>query len=87
MSFLWTTSSANETERQSDLFTGLSACFSFLYLLGENDQPLHGSKNISPQIMKGLTSINLIVFGGPFLVMLIFAFLPPIILTGLVLSG
>ena len=97
MSFLRTTSSVNETERQlkelmttyrpdmgfyfhpttADLFTGLSACFSFLYLLGGMINLYLIQKNISPQIMKGLTSINLLVFGGSFLVMFVFTFLPP----------
>lgn len=107
MSFIRTTSGANETERQlrelmttykpdmgpyfhpttADMFTGLSACFSFLYLLGGMINFYMVQKNISPQIMKGITSINLVVFGGSFLVMLIFTYLPPIILTGLVFMG
>ncbi len=71
----------------ADLFTSLSACFPLLYLLGGMTNLYLVEKNIPPQIMKGLTSINLVVFGGSFLVMLIFTFLPPIIMTGLVFIG
>ncbi len=71
----------------ADLNTGLSACYSLLYLLGGMINLYLVQKNISPQIMKGLTSINLVVFGVSFLVMLNFMFLPPIIMTGLVFIG
>jgi len=35
--------------------------------------------------LRGITLINVIVFGGIFAVMAFFTFLPPIILTGLIL--
>lgn len=66
------------------LFLGLSACFSFLYLLGGLTNWYLSQKNLSPETMKGVTFINVMVFGGTFLVMLIFTFLPPIVLTGAV---
>ena len=70
-----------------DIFTGLSSCFTFLFLLGGITNLFLAQKNLSQEIWKGITSISLIIFGGCFLVMLNFAFLPPIILTGLVFVG
>ena len=66
------------------LFTGLSASFSFLYLLGGLTNWYLAQRNVPQETLKGITSINVLVFGGNFLVTLIFTFLPPIILTGLV---
>ena len=65
-----------------DIFTALSACFSFLYLFAGMINLYLVQKNLGPQIWKGLVSINLVVFGSAFLVMLLLTFLPPIILTG-----
>lgn len=70
-----------------DLFIGLSASFTMLYLLGGMINLYLLQKNLSQNLWKGLTSINLIVFGGYFLVALIFTFLPPIIFTGAVFIG
>lgn len=67
-----------------DLLTGLSAAMAMLYLLGGLTNLYLLQKNLSQQVWKGLTSINLVVFGGYFLVALVFTFLPPVILTGLV---
>lgn len=67
-----------------DLLIGLSAAMTMLYLLGGLTNLYLLQRNVSQQVWKGLTSINLIVFGGYFLVALIFTFLPPVILTGLV---
>lgn len=67
-----------------DLLIGLSAAMAMLYLLGGLTNLYLLQRNVSQQVWKGLTSINLIVFGGYFLVALIFTFLPPVILTGLV---
>jgi len=67
-----------------DLFVGLSAAMTMLYLLGGLVNLYLLQKNLSQAIWKGLTSINLIVFGGYFLIALSFTFLPPVILTGLV---
>ena len=66
------------------IFTALSACFSFLYLLAGLTNWYLSQKNLSQEVLKGVTSINVLVFGGAFLVMLIFTFLPPIALSGLV---
>jgi hypothetical protein len=68
----------------SGLFTALSSCFTFLYLLGGMTILYLLTKGISAHIWKGLVSINLLVFGAAFLVMLMFTFLPPIIMTGAV---
>lgn len=67
-----------------DIFTALSACFSFLYLLAGMTNLYLLQKNLSPHIWKGLVSINLVIFGGAFLVMLLLTFLPPIVLSGVV---
>ncbi len=70
-----------------DLFLGLSASFTFLYLLGGVTNLYLLQKNLSQPIWKGLTSINLVIFGGYFLIALFFTFLPPIILNGAVFLG
>lgn len=67
-----------------DIFLALSACFTFLYLLGGLSILYLLSKGLSPGTWKGLVAINLLVFGPAFLVMLLLTFLPPIVLTGAV---
>lgn len=61
----------------------LSACFSLLCLLGGSIIWYLLRKKLDHEIMKGIITINLIVFGICFCLMAIFTFLPPIILTGL----
>jgi hypothetical protein len=39
---------------------------------------------IGAEILKGIVCINLLVFGICFVMMLVFTFLPPIVLTGLI---
>jgi len=68
----------------SDLFTAVSACFALLYLLGGLINWYLLAKNADISIMKGITTINLIVFAITAVIMYLFAFLPPIILTALV---
>jgi fatty acid desaturase len=68
----------------ADFFTGLSSCFTMLYLFAGLSNIYIIRKNLSPEIVKGFTSINLLIFGAAFLIMLVFTFLPPIILAGLV---
>lgn len=70
-----------------DIFNALSACFSLLYLLGGMITLYLLQKNLPSTIWKGLTSINLIVFGVAFLINLLLTFLPPIVLTGIVFIG
>ncbi len=68
----------------SDLFTALSSCFSFVCLLGGLISAYLLRKKASTEIIRGITLIQLIVFGAIFVVMVVFTFLPPIILTGLI---
>ena len=67
-----------------DIYAGLSASFALLYLLGGWMNFYLLSKSLSPETMKGITAINTLIFGITFLIMLLHAFLPPIICTGLV---
>jgi hypothetical protein len=41
-------------------------------------------KKVTTDILKGIVRIQVVIFGMTFAVMLIFTFLPPIVLTGLV---
>lgn len=41
-------------------------------------------KRVDAAFVKGITAINLIVFGAVFVVMAVFTFLPPIIFSGLI---
>jgi len=67
-----------------NLFTALSSCFSFLCLLGGLTTAFLLKRNAGPGILKGIVGIHLLVFAGVFVVMVIFTFLPPIVLSGLV---
>jgi hypothetical protein len=67
-----------------NLFTSLSACFPFLCMLGGLTLGYLLWKQTEPELMRGIILINLIVFGGVFLVMSVFTFLPPIVMTGLI---
>ena len=68
----------------ADLVTGLSMCFTLLYLLGGLMLLYLLKKKVEAGVMKGLVNIYLAIFGFCFLWMTVFTFLPPIILTGLV---
>jgi hypothetical protein len=67
-----------------NIFMALSACFSLLYLLGGVINLYLAQKHLPPQVWKGLVSINLVVFGGAFSLMLMLTYLPFIALTGVV---
>jgi hypothetical protein len=67
-----------------NLFTALSSCFSLLCLLGGLTNAYLLKKKINAEILKGIVWINLLVFGICFVMMLVFTFLPPIVLTGLI---
>lgn len=67
-----------------NLFTALSSCFSLLCLLGGLTNAYLLKKNIDAGILKGIVWINLLVFGICFAIMAVFTFLPPIVLTGLI---
>jgi hypothetical protein len=66
------------------LFTALSACFPLFYLLGALNNIYCLKKKVDIGLLRGLLAIQLIVFGIAFGVVVVFAFLPPILLTGLV---
>ena len=68
-----------------DMVLALSACFSLVCLLGGLLSWYLVRKKVEPEIMKGVITINLIVFGILFGLVATFAFLPPIILIGLIL--
>ena len=65
-------------------FTALSACYTLLCILGGLTLGYLVLKHTGPELMRGIILINLIVFGVCFVIVLIFTFLPPIILTGLI---
>ena len=67
-----------------ELTLELSACFSLLYIFGSLINWYLLRKKTDTEIMKGVITINLIVFGICFCLIVLFAFLLPIILSGLV---
>ena len=67
-----------------DMVLPLSASFSLVCLLGGLLSWYLLRKKVEPEIMKGVITINLIVFGILFGLVATFAFLPPIILIGLI---
>jgi MFS family permease len=67
-----------------NLFTALSSSFSLLCLLGALMNGYLVRKRVSPDIMRGVVAIDLLVFGICFVVVAIFTFLVPIILIGLI---
>jgi hypothetical protein len=67
-----------------DLFRALSTCFTLLCLLGGLTNVYLLRKKVDPGVTKGLVGIQLVVFAIGFVVMVALTFLPPIILTGLV---
>jgi hypothetical protein len=70
----------------SNLFTALSSCFSFVCLLGGLINFYLLSKKADAGLVKGITGINVLVFGAIFVVIAVFTFLPPIICTGLIFA-
>ena len=68
----------------ANLFTALSSCFSLVCLLGGLLNAYLLKKRVGAEIMRGVIAIDLLVFGICFIVMAIFTFLPPIVLTGLI---
>lgn len=67
-----------------NIMTAFSACFALLYLMGAlvNGYLLRRKTDIVT--MKGIITINLVVFGVCFMVMALNTFLPPIVMTGMV---
>lgn len=66
-----------------DLFMDLSAHFTLAFLLGGLINWFLLQKKADSSIIKGILTINVIIFGLSFGLTLVHAFLPPIILTGL----
>jgi hypothetical protein len=67
-----------------DLFTALSACYPLLCVLGALTLGYLLWKKADSALLKGILLINVIVFGICLVVMIVFTFLPPIILTALI---
>jgi len=67
-----------------NLFTALSACYTFVSFLGGLTLAFLLKKKAPVGILKGVVGIHVIIFIGVFGVMLAFTFLPPIVLSGLV---
>ena len=68
----------------AQLMLALSLCFTLVCLLGGLINWHLLRKKIASDVLVGVININLIVFGICFGGMLLFTFLPPIILTGLI---
>ena len=66
------------------LFTALSACFPLFYLLGALNNIYCLKTRVEPRVLRALLAIQVIVFGIALGVIIVFAFLPPIVLSGLV---
>ncbi|HYK43663.1 MAG TPA: hypothetical protein VEV83_00745 [Parafilimonas sp.] len=66
------------------LLFALSACFCLVCLLGSLLNWYLLRKKVGPEIMKGVVTINLLVFGILFGLTATFAFLMPVILAGLI---
>lgn len=67
-----------------NLFTALSACYPLLCLLGAFTVGYLLLKHTEPDLMRGIIAINLAIFAICFIVMLFLTFLPPILMTGLI---
>ena len=68
----------------NELTTALSACFSLVCLLGGLTLGFLLRQQAEPRIIKGVACIHVVVFAICFAVMVVFTFLPPIILSGLI---
>jgi hypothetical protein len=68
----------------SDLFTALSSCFTFVCFLGGAVNTYLLRKTAPSEIVRGVTLINLALFGAIFAVLAVFTFLIPIICTALI---
>lgn len=68
----------------SQLMTALSACMTFVFLFGALVNGWMLRRTQDEALLGGILAINLLVFGALFVIMLVYAFLPPIVLTGLV---
>ena len=67
-----------------NLFTALSSCFSLLCLMGGLTMGYLLIKHAEPKLMKGMIPIHLAIFLTGFIVFFFLTFLPPVLLTGLI---
>jgi len=68
----------------AELFTAVSLCFTLICLFGALINWYFKKKNLAADLWKGLLLIEMVIFGAMFIAMAVFAFLPPIICTGLI---
>jgi len=68
----------------AELLFALSACFCLVCLLGSLLNWYLLRKKVTPEIMKGVITINLLVFGILLGLTIAYAFLMPVILSGLI---
>lgn len=66
------------------LFIGVSSCFTIVYIFGAALNWYFLKAGISPQVWKGFLLIQLIAYSIVFILQVRFTFLPPIIVTGMV---
>lgn len=67
-----------------NLFTALSSCYSLMCLLGGLTIGYLLIKHTEPNLMRGIIAINLAIFTVCFIVMFFLTFLPPVVMTGLI---
>jgi hypothetical protein len=67
-----------------DIMNSLSISFMLLFFFGGFLNWFLLKKHLALEIMKGVIWINIIIFGACLAAMIFFAFLPPIVLNGLV---
>lgn len=67
-----------------NLFIGVSACFTIIYIMGGVLNWYFVKAGISAEVWKGFLLIQLIAYGVIFFLQVRFTFWPPIIVTGLV---
>ncbi len=67
-----------------DLFTALSACLPLMCMLGGLTLGYLLHKHAEPSLMKGIIGIHLAIFLVGLIIFIFFAFLPPVVLTGLI---
>jgi hypothetical protein len=66
-----------------EMFLAVSVCLTLLFLLGGLLNLYLLRKKASAEIMSGILTLQVLIFGTCFITTMKFAFLPPIILTGL----
>ncbi|HEX2683553.1 MAG TPA: hypothetical protein VHL77_06455 [Ferruginibacter sp.] len=67
-----------------ELFTAVSLCFTLICIFGALINWYFKRKKLDAGLWKGLLLIQMIIFGAMFIAMSVFAFLPPIVCTGLI---